>query len=81
MERVLANGMRYRFEELWSGYINTYCFYGGKWNALAMDFFHSWDEVNAWCEKMDDKYLHPQEWKPSAPPKDYYDDTTRYYGD
>jgi hypothetical protein len=80
MERKLKNGKEYRFEEIFKGYITTYCLYDGKWNHITASF-HSWEEVDKWCEKLDYDFEHPKVWKPADVPADYYDDTTRYYGD
>lgn len=80
MERTLKNGKRYRFEEIWSGFIKTYCLFNDKWNPLTVSF-RNWDEVNAWCGKMDYDYEHPQEWKTTEVPQDYYNDCSKWYGD
>lgn len=83
MERTLKNGKRYRFEEIWSGFIKTYCLFNDKWNPLTVSF-RNWDEVNAWCGKMDYDYEHPKFTAvnfTSCPPDNEYSDFTKYYGD
>lgn len=77
METTLNNGTTYRFEEIFKGFISTYCFYDGKWNHISKNF-HSWDEVNTWIEEMNAPKTYTMHVEMSA--NDYYS-ITGYYGD
>lgn len=77
METTLNNGMAYRFEEIFKGFISTYCFYDKKWNHISKDF-RSWDEVNAWIEEMNAPMTHSMHTE--MPASGYYS-ITGYYGD
>ena len=80
MEKTLKNGKQYSFNEIWRGHITAYCFYDNRWNPLSISF-KTWDEVKEWCDEQDRKFENPVEWKPATPPANYYEDTTRYFGD
>ena len=79
MERELKNGARYYFYQFGSK-VYTECFYNGKWNRITREF-NSFKEASDWCDEEDYKFENPEEWKPAAPPANYYDDCRRYYGD
>lgn len=77
METTLNNGKTYRFEEIFKGFISTYCFYDGKWNHISKNF-HSWNEVNTWIKEMNAPKTYTMNFEMSA--NDYYS-ITGYYGD
>lgn len=79
IERTLNNKLTYRFTEVFTNFISTYCFYDNKWNHISKDF-KSWEEVDKWCDEMNAP-KKPVSFEPVEVPDDYYGRPGVYYGD
>ena len=89
MDRVIEitakNGNRYKFVEwtLFRTLVETYCWFGNKWNRIGKSF-ETFDDAVNWVAELDKQYANTDctpKFISSLMPQSAYYSITGYYGD